>query len=356
MNCKRKIIFFLPPVVGGAERVSITISKFLGSEGYEVVYVILGKNIGDIRHFIPSDKKTIHIKIFNIWDFTITKIKHLLQKEQPEFTFSSNHYINIRVLIASHIVGGIKTIVRNENGLKTFRWDNKILMKISYPWAAKIIAQQDEMRKEIIEYTKLAGDRVLTIHNPIDTDYIDECIKAESPYSSQENDQYKYVWVARFSYEKGHDLLVKAFYEVRKKINNAHLFLIGKFDTSQPFYYDIKQYVDLKGMKDYVHFIGFDKNPYRWVKYADCYVMPSRIEGLPNSLVEAMYIGKPVVATKCVPVVSRIVKDGYNGILAETGNILSLAKSMIEATKLRDFNMTYHPSTKSDFVELLKTL
>ena len=356
MNSKRKIIFFLPPVVGGAERVSITISKFLGSEGYEVVYVILGKNIGDIRHFIPSDKRIIHIKIINIWDFTITKIIHLLQKEKPEFTFSSNRYINVRVLIASHIVGGIKSIVRNDNGLKTLRWDNKILMRISYPWASKIIAQQDEMRDEIISYTKIASNRVLTIPNPIDIAYIDECIKAESPYSSQDDNQYKYVWVARFSYEKGHDLLLKAFCEVRKTINNAHLYLIGKYDESQSFYHDLKQYVEIKGMKDCVHFIGFDKNPYRWVKYADCYVMPSRWEGLPNSLVEAMYIGKPVVATKCVPVVSRIVEDGYNGILAEKENIQSLVKSMIAATELRDFNMTYHPSTKHDFVELLKIL
>ena len=65
MRNKRKILFFLPGTVGGAERVSITISKFLDTEGYEVVYVILCKNIGDIKHFIPSDKRTIHIKIIN---------------------------------------------------------------------------------------------------------------------------------------------------------------------------------------------------------------------------------------------------------------------------------------------------
>ena len=65
-----------------------------------------------------------------------------------------------------------------------------------------------------------------------------------------------------------------------------------------------------------------------------------------------MYLGKPVVATKCIPVIERIVQHGYNGILVDTENIEQLAEGMIEALSLKDFKMTYQPATKQDIVPL----
>lgn len=343
---KKKVVFFLPPSVGGAERVSITISKFLESEKYEVVYVILGEKIGDIRCFLPANKEIIHIKIINIWDFTITKIVLFLRKIRPEYTFSSNRYINVRVLIASRIVGGIKNIVRNDNGLKTVRWDNRILMRLSYPWAYKIIAQQEEMREELICVMNFAPQKVLTLHNPIDVQTIEKKTNAVNPFGNCK--KIRYVWVGRFSKTKGQDILLKAFAIVNKQNPNTELYYIGKYENND-FYYNIVDFVNSNNLKDSVHFVGFDDNPYRWVKYCDCFVMPSRYEGLPNSLIEAMYIGKPVVATRCVPIVDRIVKDGYNGYLVNSEDYRTLAEKMQKALELKNFNMTYIPSSIDDF-------
>ena len=107
-----------------------------------------------------------------------------------------------------------------------------------------------------------------------------------------------------------------------------------------------------KGLQDYIHFVGYDDNPYRWMKFCDCFVLPSRIEGLPNVLVEAMYLGRPVVATKCIPFISRMVDDGKNGILCETENPQALANAMIKAVDLKNFKMTYKPSTADDFIKI----
>lgn len=107
-----------------------------------------------------------------------------------------------------------------------------------------------------------------------------------------------------------------------------------------------------KGLQDYIHFVGYDDNPYRWMKFCDCFVLPSRIEGLPNVLVEAMYLGRPVVATKCIPFISRMVDDGNNGIICETENPQALANAMIKAVDLKNFKMTYKPSTADDFIKI----
>lgn len=348
---KKKVLFFLPESVGGAERVSITISKFLDSEEYEVVYAIIGKNIGDIKHFLPSGKKLIHIKTRNIWDFTVCKLIRLLRKERPDFTFSSNRYLNVRILLASRIVGNIRSIVRNDNGLETVRWDNKIFMKFTYRWADKIIAQQDEMKHQLIDVMKFPSNKILTLHNPIDIETIEKKLEEKSPYDNK--DCIKFVWVGRFAKTKGQDVLVKAFSVVHQIYPNSELYFIGKY-SHDSYCEFVKELIQAYHLEEFVHMIGFDNNPYKWIKYCDCFVLPSRYEGLPNGLIEAMYIGKPVVATRCIPIVDRIVKDGYNGYLVEPEDYQTMADRMQKALLLRDFKMTYRPNSIDDFRSLFR--
>lgn len=207
----------------------------------------------------------------------------------------------------------------------------------------------------IMEFAGLSAQKVITLHNPIDMDSIDVKAKVPSPFIHADN-QLKYVWVARFSREKGHDLLIKALHLVRKKNSNAHLYLVGKYDQSGAFYQELISLVDSLHLKDYVHFVGFDSNPYRWVKNGDVYVMPSRLEGLPNSLIEAMYLGKPVVATRCIPVIDRIVEDGYNGYVVPSEDVEAMAEAMMKAPELKNFKMTYRPASKEDVVDLFRNI
>ena len=98
-----------------------------------------------------------------------------------------------------------------------------------------------------------------------------------------------------------------------------------------------------------MHFIGFDSNPYKWIKNCDCFVLPSRLEGLPNALVEAMYMKRPIVSTTCIDIIKRMVQDGYNGYLVPTENPRAMAEAMIKAIKLRNFKMTYKPAQPEEF-------
>ena len=71
MRNKKKILFFLPGSVGGAERVSITISKFLDPDEYEVVYVVLAKNKkGDVAEEARFAYKDINDVMANQQDLT----------------------------------------------------------------------------------------------------------------------------------------------------------------------------------------------------------------------------------------------------------------------------------------------
>ena len=355
-NKKKKVLFFLPPTVGGAERMTVTIAKMLPQDEFEVMFVIVGRGLGDIVSFIPSDYHIRQISLKRIWYGGTIKIWNMVRKEKPDMVFSSMLYLNIRLILAAKICG-VKVIVRNNIDLsRTTHKINIPLVRLTYKWADKVIAQQEEMHDEIISYTGLPEEKVITMHNPIDEDYIKECLKADNPFPQEAKSQYKYIWVARFSPQKGQDLIVRAFDMVHRDKPNAHLYLLGKYDEGNDFFKSINDFVEGHQLREFVHFVGFDSNPYRWIQYADCYVMPSRFEGLPNSLIDAMHLGKPVVATRCIPVIDRIVKDGYNGIVVESENVTALAEGMKNAPALKDFEMTYHPATREDFISLFRNI
>ena len=355
-NKKKKVLFFLPPTVGGAERMTVTIAKMLPQDEFEVMFVIVGRGLGDIVSFIPSDYHIRQISLKRIWYGGTIKIWNMVRKEKPDMVFSSLLYLNARLIIVAKLCG-TKVIVRNNIDLsRTTHKANIPLVRLTYKWADKVIAQQEEMHDEIISYTRIPAEKVVTMHNPIDEDYINECLKADNPYPQEAQSQYKYIWVARFSHQKGQDLIVGAFEMVHRDKPNAHLYLLGKYDDGDDFFKSISDFVDCHELREHVHFVGFDSNPYRWMKYADSFVMPSRFEGLPNTLIDAMYLGKPVVATRCIPVIDRIVKDGYNGIVVESENVKALAEGMKNAPSLKDFEMIYHPATCEDFISLFRNI
>ena len=350
MMTRIKVLFILPSSIGGAERVTVTIAKFLDRERYDVKFVVLTSSKGEKQSLIPEGYDVHYVKLRNIWDFTVTRLTRLFRKERPQFVFSSLRYINVRVLAAAKLAGGVKAIVRNDNGLQTARWDNRLLMRLTYRYAHLIIAQQEEMRQELIDVMHLSPEKIVAIPNPLNTDIIDQ--KAQEPSPFPEAHQVNYLWAARFFYNKGQDLLCRAFRLVSERQPDAHLYLIGRYDTSDAYFQQVRQYVETNHLEEKVHFIGEASNPFKYMRHCDCFVMPSRYEGLPNALVEAMYLGRPVVATRCIPMISRIVSDHYNGILVAPDDEQQMAEAMISALSLHDFKMTFQPSRPEDFTKL----
>ena len=260
-------------------------------------------------------------------------------------------YLNIRVLIASKLMG-VKCIVRNDNYLeivgKRTRWE----LQHVYPFAYRIIAQQKEMAEDIIRGLNLNPEKVVVLHNPLNTDKIDGLSQAPSPYPY--DDSINYLWIGNLLRTKGHDVLVKAFKKVHEANEKTHLYLVGITPPDTSFRDSVYNYVKENNLLEYVHFMGFQENPYNYIKHCDCYVLPSRIEGLPNSLIEAMYLKRPVVATRCIPIISRMIKEGYNGYTVEPENPKQMAEAMQKALALTDFKMVYEPTPPAKFIELFK--
>ncbi len=349
---KKKVLFFLPSGVSGAERMTITIAKMLDLDKFEVLFVVIGKQLGNTVEFIPSHYPIKLVKIRNIYDFVVLRLYRCMCKEKPDVVFCSLLYLNSRVISAAKLYGKSKIVVRSSNGLSVLGKTARKLCGITYPWADIIIAQQEEMREELLNSFKLKPEKVITLHNPIDTDNIDR--KASEPSPFTDDNAVKFVWVGRVARTKGQDVLIKSFAKVHSVIKNSRLYVVGKYDKQGEYYLLLLSLLKDLGIENIVNFIGFDSNPYRWIKYANCFVMPSRVEGLPNALIEAMYLGVPVVATRCIPVVDRIVENGYNGYVVNPDSPEEMADAMLKSLDLKDFVMTYKGASNEDFKRLFE--
>lgn len=350
-NRKNKILFFLFGGVGGAERMTVNIGKMLPTDKYEVKFVVCGR-MTQILKFIPSNYEVIRIPWHNIYMFPRLRMSRVIFKEKPNFVFSSTMSLNV-LLIQSAKWCGVKSIVRNDSMLR-YITNRKFLFQLSkqYKSAYHIIAQQEEMQQELIELVGTNDNHIVCLHNPIDIDTINLRIKDKNPYP--QDDTIKYLFVGNYSIHKAHDVLIEAFRIVRSHNLNAHLYLVGKISLQHSNYQKIVKMVETYGLQEYVHFVGEQVNPYKWILHCDCFVLPSRLEGLPNVLLEAMYLERPVVASVCIPVIDRMVEEGYNGYKVKPEQPVAMAEAMEKALKLRNFKMTFPVAKVSDFISLFE--
>lgn len=346
---KKKILFFLQDGVGGAERVSLLIGKSLDKQIYDVKFCLVERNSKiSIADFIPESYPIIRIPKANplkmMW-----KLLNIVKREYPHVVFSSVMYLNTKILPWCVLFPDIRFVIRCENYLYTFNKQQQQRIAVTYKKADAIIAQTQEMADELTEELHISSEKVTVIQNPVDTKLIDRLV-AEGNNPFPQDGKKHIVASGRFSYQKGYDLLLKSFADICDKRHDIDLYIIGNTDYGGGQYYEEVMTLakELKIEKK-VHCVGFQKNPYVYVRYADCFVLSSRWEGLPNVMIEAQYLGTPVAAFRCIPVIERLLTEGTDGYLAEKENTSSLADAIQKALLLGRLQNEYQSTAIADF-------
>lgn len=103
------------------------------------------------------------------------------------------------------------------------------------------------------------------------------------------------VSIGRLVPAKGHAPLLRAFAQVRESCPRARLVIVG----NGPLMDALEELAAALGVSAQVAFTGFQANPYPWMAGAGVVALPSRAEGFPNALLEAMYLGQACVAADC---------------------------------------------------------
>lgn len=351
MGDKKKVLFFINSGMGGAERMTVYIAGCLDQKKYDVIFYVIGNDWGVVKQMLPEGYEQKLIKVKNFRDFLTFKMAKAIRTEKPDFAFSSVFPFNFRLCIASAFFSKVKIIVRSDNYLYTQTLIQRMRLFIGYRFLDYLIVQTDEMRDENIKQMWLKPSRVGTYANPVDTATIDK--KVANGTDPLDHNVINYVFAGRIAHVKGLDILLQSFAEVLKVNSNSKLYILG--DTTgvfEAFYNELLALSASLNIVDNVVFTGFNNNPYLYMKHADCFVLPSRNEGLPNVVIEALYLHTPVAVTTSVPVIERIVNNGVNGYLASVDNVTSLANAMLKCAELGRVESGYTSATKNDFEQL----
>ncbi len=132
--------------------------------------------------------------------------------------------------------------------------------------------------------------------------------------------------VGRLSPEKGHRFMVAAFHKlcVESPVGSQlYLIIVGDGKEEQP----LKQQATHLGIREQIHFAGFQGSCTEWMQMMDCLVQPSLTEGTPNTVLEALCLKLPVIAT-AVGGVPDLIVDGRNGLLVPSANVEQMAAAM----------------------------
>ena len=137
--------------------------------------------------------------------------------------------------------------------------------------------------------------------------------------------QKRTIAVGRYTYQKGYDMLIKAWLEVYQKHPDWQLDIYGGGDKEK-----YQALVNELGLQHVINCNGPITNIVEKYQNSSIFVLSSRFEGLPLVLMEAMSVGLPPVAFACPCGPKDIITNGDNGMLCENGNIQELASKICQ--------------------------
>ena len=119
--------------------------------------------------------------------------------------------------------------------------------------------------------------------------------------------------------------LIEAYAVLTHKMSYVpHLVVLGEGKDRET----LQSLIDQRGLTEHIHLLGFTQNPYPWMKHAQLMVHSSKFEGLPTVLIEALMLGKQIIASDCPTGPREILADGKAGILVPVGDVQALADAM----------------------------
>jgi len=174
-----------------------------------------------------------------------------------------------------------------------------------------------------------------------------------------------FLYLGRLSENSERDIptLVRAFDRVATKHADVELAIVGDGDLFEK----TRRLAESFAARNRIHMPGFDQ-PEKWLAWADCFVLPSRREGLSNALLEAMAVGLPCIAND-IPPNREVLDDGEAGLLVPVENCNALEAAMRDMVedngKARNFALRARErveqcysinSTAAQYVNLYKSL
>jgi len=293
---------------GGAEKVAIRLSEHLSTS----VFILLER---DVKY--KTDKPIFFLSNHSTKTNPIIKTLSI-----PMYAYKLSDFIEKKSLVVSFLeranfVNIISKLFKKHRAIISVRMDqqkghvglrklNKLLVRLLYPKADLIIAVSYGVKQSLINFG-IEEEKIKVIYNPYPIDEIRELAKESLEAHEQIFKHPVLITAGRLTKQKGQWYLLRVFKALKEKHKDLKLVILGEGELKD---YLVKLSEEL-GLKTYVwdrdklsgsfdvYFLGFQKNPFKFIARSKLFVFPSLWEGFPNALVEAMACDVCVVSSDC---------------------------------------------------------
>ena len=346
---------------GGAEKNISILANLLIKKNYDVTIMTFDKKKSKSFFYLDKKIKIINLNlikksnnIFSSLQNFITRvrlIRNLVYKGKFQYFISYINTMNITMLIST-IFLDIKKIISDRNN--PYHSRNTVLVKILkilfYKNADQLIIQTKASKKY---YWFLKKKNISVINN-----FFDKHFHIKKQYKLGK--KIKIIVVSKIEKQKGIKLILNSLKMIKDKYD-LQCDIYGKGSL----YLDIKNKIVQNKLSNSIC-LKKTQNLKKVYKKYDLYILSSYYEGYPNSLVEAMIVGLPVISSSCDYGPKEIISNKVNGILFKVGSQLDLIKKIellinnyTLATKLgKKAKYFYNPNTinNQNFKKWLKII
>lgn len=338
---------------GGSERQMVLLLRHLDRTLFEP-YLYLVYKSGPLLEQVPDDVPVVsfdtRVTSSGIYlpglmhSRRVRDYGRFLQEVKADVSYDRTFLMTLIAAAAAQKVGvpNVSTIVTNpETGFAPVagrfqRFKRRILHRL-YNNSAQVLAVSDGAREAAIRFYGIQPDRIATLLNGVDVEWIQQQASQPILDSWWTSDKchpsasriFRVVTAGRLNHQKGFHLLIAAMAQVRQIVSNVEfrVAILGDGPDREALQKKIKE----SNLQNTVRLTGFQNNAIAWYRSADVFVLPSLIEGMPNVLLEAMACGTSVISTDCQSGPAEILHNGEYGTLIPTDNVSALRDSLMTA-------------------------
>lgn len=285
-----KIVQVMPDFgLAGAETMVENLSCGLAAEGCDVLVI----SFFDLHTAITERIENRGIKIKYLGKkrgfdpSIISKMRKIIKAYQPDVIHTHRYVLPYAFLASMGFkakrVHTVHSVAQKEQ-TKVGKNINRVLFRY---FNVVPVALSKEIQRTIQEVYGLPDNRIPVVFNGID---LSRCIVKES-YARK--DTFTVLHIGRFMDVKNHELLLRSFARFKGQHSDARLQLLGDGELKE----NMMQLAGQLNITDAVEFAGLQSNVYPWLHNVDVFILPSKFEGMPMTLIEAMGTGLPIIAS-----------------------------------------------------------
>ena len=337
MKTKTRIMFYITSLNGGgAERTVLNVLNNINLEKFEPILILGTKNRNIYLKYLKDEIQVINLNVKRL-RYTFFKLRKIIKRDRPDVVFTTLIDNSIMLsLVKLSMFKKFKLVTREANTRslkKSYTFFNRLLTRFSYNVMSNhTVALSKGVKNDMVSSFRINPKKIKVIYNPIDIKHISN----QAQGTVELNNKATIIGVGRLVEQKNFALLIKAFAKISNEIE-AELIILGTGDL----YNELLSLTQELNVSDRVQLLGFQDNPYKYMRASDLFVLSSNYEGFGHVIVEAMTTGTPVLSTDCKSGPKEIIGDNEYGVLTPVGDVESMANNMLsllnDQTKLNHY-------------------